>query len=180
MTDAKRLGAAFSAGMAFARGRRIAQDAAQWITVKPNGAEHKGQPVLIEKTTGEVLGGMGGRFNGQKIGNVANVGRKRRDERKTRRQALRQRKSVSQSMDFTLPSKIDKSKILQNRERSNQGSIMQMHSIAKDPDYSRLGFSHDFGSGAPVVAYGTIPKNSLAARQRQQCRTEQSTKFSTP
>lgn len=158
---AKKLGAAFALGVAFARGRRLAQDAAQWITVKPNGAEHKGQPVLIENSTGEVLGGMGGRFNGQNISKVASVGRKRSSDRKSRRQALRNRRSVAQSMDFTLPDKIDKSKILQNRERSNQGSIMQMHSIAKDPDYSRLGFSHDFGSGAPVVAYGSIPKKQL-------------------
>lgn len=37
-----------------------------WITVHPNGAGGKGQPVLISKG-GEVLGGMGGKFNGMHI-----------------------------------------------------------------------------------------------------------------
>ncbi len=38
----------------------------QWITVKPNGAEHKGTTVRIGEN-GEVKAGMGGKFNGQKI-----------------------------------------------------------------------------------------------------------------
>lgn len=38
MTDAKRLGAAFCAGLFFTRGRNVAQDAAKWITVHPNGS----------------------------------------------------------------------------------------------------------------------------------------------
>lgn len=41
----------------------------RWITVKPNGSEGKGSPVLISNS-GEVLGGMGGKFNGQKIDNL--------------------------------------------------------------------------------------------------------------
>lgn len=39
----------------------------QWITVKPNGPEETCQPVLIRSSTGEVMAGMGGKFNGQKI-----------------------------------------------------------------------------------------------------------------
>lgn len=42
-------------------------DAPKWITVKPNGKESKGVPVQIESTTGEVLKGMGGKFNGKHI-----------------------------------------------------------------------------------------------------------------
>lgn len=45
--------------------------------------------------------------------------------------------------------------VLQNRNRSTPASIAQMQSIAKAPDYGRLGFSRDFANGAPVVA-GTI------------------------
>lgn len=51
-------------------GRRIrvtVADAAKWITVKPNGEEHKGTPVKIDGKTGEVLAGMGGKFNGKHI-----------------------------------------------------------------------------------------------------------------
>lgn len=47
----------------------------RWITVKPNGPEHKGQPVKIGEG-GEVKGGMGGKFNGQHIGEAhGNPGR---------------------------------------------------------------------------------------------------------
>jgi len=38
-----------------------------WITVKPNGPDAKGVPVMIDKD-GTITGGMGGKFNGQKIG----------------------------------------------------------------------------------------------------------------
>lgn len=48
----------------------IAQDADKWITVKPNGAEHKGAHVKIDGETGEVKAGMGGKFTGQKISEV--------------------------------------------------------------------------------------------------------------
>ena len=81
-TDARKLGAAFRSGMFFSIGlhhhrRLLAQDSAKWITVHPNGkgmtksgVKAKGQPVLIDGETGEVLGGMGGKFTGQKIDEV--------------------------------------------------------------------------------------------------------------
>lgn len=37
-----------------------------WITVKPNGPEHKGRPVLIDGE-GRIKAGMGGKLNGSKI-----------------------------------------------------------------------------------------------------------------
>ena len=49
--------------------------------------------------------------------------------------------------------------VKQNRDRSSAASITQMNSIAANPDYMRLGFSRDFTSGAPVVAYaGEVPE----------------------
>lgn len=44
-----------------------------------------------------------------------------------------------------------KAVVLQNRDRSSLASVEQMNKIAADPDPDRLGFSRDFGSGAPVV-----------------------------
>lgn len=154
------LGLAFRAGYDYSRKMRIAADAAQWITVKPNGQENKGRPVLIESTTGTILGGMGGRFNGQKVSTLGEA-KKRRQTRSAKRQSLRKARAEARKMDFKLPDKIAKENILQNRERSNKGSIMQMHAIAQNPDYSRLGYSSDFGTGAPVVAYGSIPNSQL-------------------
>lgn len=40
-----------------------------WITVKPNGSEHKGQPVKLNGK-GEIIAGMGGKFNGKKISEI--------------------------------------------------------------------------------------------------------------
>ena len=52
----------------------LASDAAKWITVHPNGKgmtnsgeNAKGSPVLLDEETGEVLGGMGGKFTGMHI-----------------------------------------------------------------------------------------------------------------
>ena len=69
MDDAKKLGEAFKYGLAFSEGykkrRGIAQDD-KWITVKPNGENAKGHPVLLGDN-GEIKGGMGGKFNGEKL-----------------------------------------------------------------------------------------------------------------
>lgn len=50
----------------------------RWITVKPNGAEGKGAHVKIS-ASGEVIAGMGGKFNGQKI---SEIGKDKPTERK--------------------------------------------------------------------------------------------------
>lgn len=88
MTDPRKLGMAFRDGQAFSLGRRftvqsrLAQDDAKWITVHPNGKgmtkggeKAKGQPVLIDGETGEVLGGMGGKFTGRHISAVPKRGK---------------------------------------------------------------------------------------------------------
>lgn len=50
--------------------RSVANDADKWITVKPNGANHTGSHVMLDDETGEVKAGMGGKFNGYKIGEI--------------------------------------------------------------------------------------------------------------
>ena len=69
---AQRAGIAFKLGVAFGRGiarsrKQLAQDSAKWITVKPNGENAKGRPALIDSESGQILGGMGGKFNGKHI-----------------------------------------------------------------------------------------------------------------
>lgn len=46
---------------------RVLADSDKWITVKPNGPDHTGKPVLLGEG-GEIKGGMGGKFNGKNIG----------------------------------------------------------------------------------------------------------------
>ena len=55
-------GVAFGMGRAWAKKNTLTQDADKWITVKPNGEENKGRPVLIDGETGTVKAGMGGKF----------------------------------------------------------------------------------------------------------------------
>ena len=74
------LASAFALGYAFAQGRKfkrpggLARDALKWITVHPNGkgvnasgGDIRGRPALIDGETGQVMGGMGGKFNGRKF-----------------------------------------------------------------------------------------------------------------
>lgn len=51
------------------RAKRLLEMDNRWITVKPNGAENKGTPVEIDDS-GRVVKGMGGKFKGEKIGEV--------------------------------------------------------------------------------------------------------------
>lgn len=78
------MGVAFSKGVAYSMGCRpakrkeLASDAAKWITVHPGGKGPKsngkgnkgGTPVLIDSESGRIIGGMGGKFTGRKIGEV--------------------------------------------------------------------------------------------------------------
>lgn len=77
--DAFAMGQAFALGFAFSKGfhhlKKLTYDEAKWITVHPGGkgpkasgkGNKKGTPALIDSDTGTVLGGMGGKFNGQHI-----------------------------------------------------------------------------------------------------------------
>lgn len=51
------------------------KDGVKWITVKPNGPENKGTPVKLDDRTGEILAGMGGKFNGRHISAAPKGGR---------------------------------------------------------------------------------------------------------
>jgi hypothetical protein len=53
--------------------KRLAKDG--WITIKPNGRRNKGQSVLLGEN-GEILGGMGGKFNGLKMKDVKDTNKK--------------------------------------------------------------------------------------------------------
>ena len=80
---AYQLGKAFKLGIAYAKGKqhklvndsKLALDDSKWITVHPNGKENKGRPALLDSETGEVLGGMGGKFNGKHISSVPEHGK---------------------------------------------------------------------------------------------------------
>ncbi|GEM_PF-506875 len=54
---------------------------------------------------------------------------------------------------------------LQNRDRSRAASVVQMQEIAKNPDPTRLSFSRDANSGAPMVASKT-PDEAVPAEDR--------------
>ena len=77
--QAYKIGLAFKLGMIYARGkayaRKLTTDKAKWITVHPNGKENKGRPALIDSETGEVLGGMGGKFTGRHISAIKQGGK---------------------------------------------------------------------------------------------------------
>lgn len=165
---AQRAGIAFKLGVAFGRGmaykKQLTEDAAKWITVHPNGAENKGRPALIDGESGQILGGMGGKFNGARIEKGNRQGFKKLAENKPksrREQLLAKRQQSNTSLDLSLPEKIDSSVIIQNRNRGNIGSIKQVKEIASNPDYYRLSNNNSFSDGAPVVAYGSIPKEQM-------------------
>ena len=160
-SKARRLGNAFRLGVIYATGITAAMDEAKWITVHPNGTGAnakgdpiKGRPVLIDSDTGEILGGMGGKGKGKKLSEMKS--------KPAAKASGSGRPAASRAkIDLSHPDKIDKKNIIQNRDRSNSGSIQQINSIASKPDYMRMGPSHDLANGAPVVAYGSVDDKHL-------------------
>lgn len=70
----------------------LVHDAAKWITVHPNGKgvtnsgeNAKGSPVLLDEETGEVLGGMGGKFTGMHISEAVSTVRTENSQHVIRR-----------------------------------------------------------------------------------------------
>ena len=53
----------------------------------------------------------------------------------------------------------DSAVVLQNRDRSDVGSIGQMNAIAANPQYGLVSVSRSY-SGAPVVSYGSVPDSA--------------------
>lgn len=159
-SKARRLGNAFRLGVIYAAGATAAMDEAKWITVHPNGTGAnakgdpiKGRPLLIDGETGTILGGAGGKFRGKKLSEMKS---------KPAAKPSGAKPAASRAkIDLSHPDKIDKKNIIQNRDRSNSGSIQQINSIASKPDYMRMGPSHDLANGAPVVAYGSVDDKHL-------------------
>lgn len=56
-------------------------------------------------------------------------------------------------------SNTDSAVVLQNRDRSDVGSIGQMNAIAANPQYGLVSVSRSY-SGAPVVSYGSVPDSA--------------------
>lgn len=113
---------AFMKGFLFALGRqkkKLAQDDAKWITVHPNGQSHKGRPALIDTASGEVLGGMGGKFNGRHISAVKKGGEQAGAQMNVNRLNHKSSMMNGQKIEFTnkTPKDIERQKIA---ERSNE------------------------------------------------------------
>lgn len=53
--------------------------------------------------------------------------------------------------------------VLQNRDRSGAASVLQMTSIAANPDFLRIGPSTEMTTGAPVV-FGDLPPNAITGQ----------------
>ncbi|MDY0190711.1 MAG: LPD38 domain-containing protein [Desulfuromonas sp.] len=57
--------------------------------------------------------------------------------------------------------------VLQNRDRTSGKALEQMRDISNKPDYMRLGYSRDFGNGAPVIEEGLELPASQLGKQEQ-------------
>lgn len=172
----------------------LSLDDARWITVHPNGkgvsnggGDIKGRAALIDTETGTILGGIGGKFNGRSVSNMQAKPTKEGKERvkahkegkikvanpngpttpitKTSQPATPSpSKPKGVQIDLKLPDKLDTSNILQNRNRSTLGSVRQVQNIAANPDFLRMGMTHDFTSGAPVISYGTYKPEQMGKK----------------
>ena len=142
----------------FLNGVSLAMDAGEhWVTVNAgsaSGGKGGGSHVMLDGE-GRVKAGMGGRYKGVKVDKIP--------RKKFMNEKAYQRKQAAEhkSMDYTLPDKVDSNLIIQNRDRTGVGSQVQIQSIAAHPDYDRLSSSRTLADGAPVVAYGSIPKDQL-------------------
>lgn len=173
-----KLGVAYGMGRAYAKSQNMAQDADKWITVHPNGAEGKGRPVLIDEDTGEVKGGMGGKFNGQKIGEARasfsgpRITSKQRDEAKKNAEPSEEKpkKMAFKSPRFTKKTiesdeEIEKVRLAHGDERLKDGEEEQFEKYIKTHDltgkYGNYKVDMDFFRN-PAQKYKELYKEARA------------------
>lgn len=142
--QAYKIGLAFKLGMIYARGkahaRQLTNDDAKWITVHPNGKENKGRPALLDSETGEVLGGMGGKFNGKHISAVPQHGKNEQMGAQMRVNAKNHKADLmnGQKIDFINNTNTQKNK--QNKaQQTNKISLSMQDAIdpAKFKEYNK-------------------------------------------
>lgn len=102
-----------------------ALDADQWVTVKPNGPENPGRPVLLGEG-GEVKAGMGGKFNGKKLSEIPRTGKggsAARSEAVKARGGIVKASSTKASMS-TSKVKLDEN-LIKKANKATQGTVME-------------------------------------------------------
>ena len=131
---------AFMKGFLFALGRqkkKLAQDDAKWITVHPNGQSHKGRPALIDTASGEVLGGMGGKFTGRHISAVKKGGEQTGAQMNVNRLNHKFSMMNGQKIEFTnkeeakKTSSIAKPEGYEERKKSREASLKRRVDLAQ-------------------------------------------------
>ena len=131
---------AFMKGFLYALGRqkkKLAQDDAKWITVHPNGQGHKGRPALIDTASGEVLGGMGGKFTGRHISAVKKGGEQTGAQMNVNRLNHKFSMMNGQKIEFTnkeeakKTSSIAKPEGYEERKKSREASLKRRVDLAQ-------------------------------------------------
>lgn len=131
---------AFMKGFLYALGRqkkKLAQDDAKWITVHPNGQGHKGRPALIDTASGEVLGGMGGKFTGRHISAVKKGGEQTGAQMNVNRLNHKSSMMNGQKIEFTnkeeakKTSSIAKPEGYEERKKSREASLKRRVDLAQ-------------------------------------------------
>lgn len=119
----------------------MGMDAAKWITVHPGGkgqksdgtGERKGQPVLIDDETGEILGGMGGKHTGKTMKQV----KKESAQESKARQSVGQRKEQPAESQSGLPDfDAIMSKKIEDMKKSKKYSLKSIDEEVKKGSYA--------------------------------------------
>lgn len=125
---------AFMKGFLYALGRqkkKLAQDDAKWITVHPNGQGHKGRPALIDTSSGEVLGGMGGKFNGRHISAVKRGHEQAGAQMNVNRMNHKADMMNNQKIGFTNKTSIAKPDGYEERKKAREASLKRRVDLAQ-------------------------------------------------
>ena len=135
--QAYKIGLAFKLGMIYAKGkahaRKLTTDKAEWITVHPNGKENKGRPALIDSTTGQVLGGMGGKFNGKHISKA--------HTNSTPKEIKKQLSGISKEKLIKLRDKLNKTdanELFKTKENQSKNNPKEIDDLLKDFNQEEL------------------------------------------
>ena len=142
--QAYKIGLAFKLGIIYAQGkshaRKLTTDKAEWITVHPNGKENKGRPALLDSETGEVLGGMGGKFNGKHISAVPQHGKTEQMGAQMRVNAKSHKADLmnGQKIDFIKNKQLENNQPAENKAKANSFRDRAKEALSKTNDFSKL------------------------------------------
>ena len=183
--QAYKIGLAFKLGMIYAKGKahakltndsKLAFDEPQWVTVHSHGKGQKsdgsgekgGSHVLIESTTGQILGGMG-QHNGKTIKQLKKENKQSKQNKQSKNKTVSKKDSASKTQNLT--TKANTTSVGPQEQNYTKKLYSKLDNKSVSKILTNPLFGDEIVNGAKSLKEGTKEGQSLLEKARKEAET---------